>query len=151
MHKGRLYPFLPDLWCCEAQWWPGFVPLKLKLEFGAAQNYPWLDVAGLTVVSDEGVPSVGRNTVNYTLAPPLGYSQFFATIQTAFAPDKGTTYSVILRRPGPLFNADAGSPNFPDQNFVVYCDDWPNGSAVLPNVVYVPPTLVMRPAVWADV
>jgi len=118
--------------------------------FDVDQDYPWDVLDGAELVSDEGSPSLSRNTVTYPIDPPLGYDQFFAVIQTAFNPVKGTTISMVLRWGGGLFVADAGSLVYPSPAYGIRNDYWPEGHAVPPNTIYIPPTAVLVPAVWGD-
>lgn len=151
MHLGNPYPYLSDLWACSSQFWPGWVPRKLLLSFDGVQAFPWLDVGGLNYVSLVGAISVSRESVDYELAPPPGYDFFHAYLQTAEAPIKGTVYSIILRKPGGVFNATAGSAVHPSPAYGILNDTWPDGTVVSPNTSYVPPVCTARAALWGEV
>lgn len=152
MHVGRTYPYMHDLWACSSQFWPGFVPRCVFLDFQIGQPYPWDELSGLSFATFDGIVNATREIVDYPCPLFGSWTSLTFRIQTAFPGGiKATVLSMFGTNPLHPSPANAISDPFPTPQYGISCNSWPNGSSVLPNVVYVPPLLSARPALWAEV
>jgi len=102
MHKGRIYPWLPDLWATESTWWPNWVPRKLVASFGQPQTDPqWSFVTIASQTSSEGVVSLERQSVSYDLAGEAGvWSGTIFVFSQRLPIPTATRFLLQITRPG---------------------------------------------------
>lgn len=150
MHKGRVYPYLHDLWAVSAFFWRGYVPYKMRAQFFFQGGSYWSPLEGFDDVSDEGVVSVDREFVRYDWTSlPAGVDTLFLVLGVALAPVKSGSWNLVAD--GPAFASPAGAICvLPAPLYGVDQDEWPDGPPVGIQP-YTPPELIVTPARWGTV
>lgn len=152
MHVGRTYPWHEDLWAVSSQWWPGWIPRKVVIEWGTGQAYPWNDFSGRVDLSAVGIVTPDRDFCEWAfpLFGPYTYYRVYCGIGE-LAPDKWSSYGLVCNQPAFNTPAAAASDHKPDPQTAFGNLAWPTGSIVAPNPNYVAPDVLVRPALWAEV
>ena len=151
-HRGRTYPYHPDLYATEAWFWPGFCPWKLYGEATAELFPPWVLIPPTwTGVSEAGVTSTDYKVISYRFSIPLTVPPLYFKVSMqlrGLRPDRKAHWKIFLPDPGPHYAVAWLNQSYPQR--VVSCGGFP---FFLPAPPYTPdtgPALMFRPATYAE-